>query len=199
MDPVPHLLDIKDTNIPLPSHNYCSGSGYIRGIYHGLTVELCTIRLTDVDEFQREETGLWEKNEHEIYTGQWMFCELDQKFPAWLTIWPRDKMDKLFNAQAIKTGNEAFDKRFNLSSDDAEKALHILNASRMERFLALADSSGGKLAINLNREGKLYIAVHSGCVFFDIRRGNESSMQLRQRFTDELKLFTNLIDIFRSV
>lgn len=92
IDPLPHLLDAKDTNIPLPSHSYCSSSGYIRGTYHGLMSELCTIKLTDVDEFQREETGLWEKNEREIYRGQWMLCELEQGFPTWLTFWPRDKM-----------------------------------------------------------------------------------------------------------
>ena len=70
MNPTPHLLDAKDTNIPLPSHTDCSGSGYIRGTYQGLTTELCTVRLTEVNEFQREETGLWEKNEQEVYTGQ---------------------------------------------------------------------------------------------------------------------------------
>lgn len=199
IDPAPRILDAKDTNIPLPSHNYSSGSGYVRGTYQGITAELCTIKLTDVDEFQREETGLWEKNEREVYAGQWMLCELGQEFPTWLTIWPRDKMDKLFNARTIKTGNETFDKRFNLSSDDAEKALCILNPSRIERFLTLADSSGGRLAINLNRDGKLYIAVHSGRGFFDIGKGHESPTQLRQRFTDELRLFTNLIDIFRSM
>ncbi len=71
---------------PLPSHTHCSGSGYIRGTYRGLTTELCTVRLTEVSEFQREETGLWEKNEQEVYTGQWMLCQLNREFPAWLTI-----------------------------------------------------------------------------------------------------------------
>ena len=70
MNPTPHLLDAKDTNIPLPGHTYCNGSGYVRGTYQGLTTELCTVKLTEVDEFQREETGLWEKNEREVYTGQ---------------------------------------------------------------------------------------------------------------------------------
>lgn len=199
MNPVLHLLDVKDTNIPLPGHSYSNGSGYVRGMYQGLTTELCTMKLTDVDEVQREETGLWEKNEREVYTGQWMLCELDQEFPTWLTIWPRDKMDRLFHTKTIKTGNETFDKRFNLSSDDAEKALCILNSSRVDQFLALADSSGGKLAINLNCDGKLYMAFHSGCGFFDTGKGHESPMQLRQRFTDELKLFTDLIDLFRSM
>ena len=89
MEPAPHLLNAKDTNIPLPDHTHCSGSGYVRGTYQGLTTELCTVRLTDVKEFQREETGLWEKNAQEVYTGQWMLCELGREFPTWLTIWPR--------------------------------------------------------------------------------------------------------------
>lgn len=86
INPAPHLLDVKDTNIPLPNHSYCSGSGYVRGIYRGLTTELCTIELTSVSEVQREETGLWEKTEQKVYTGQWMLCELNQEFSTWLTI-----------------------------------------------------------------------------------------------------------------
>ena len=131
MAPTPHLLDAKDTNIPLPDHTHCSGSGYVRGTYHGLTTELCTISLTDVKEFQREETGLWEKNAQVVYTGQWMLCQLGREFPTWLTIWPRDRLDKLFNSRTIKTENEDFNKKFNLSSDDEQAALRILNPSRM--------------------------------------------------------------------
>ena len=198
MNPMPHLLDAEDTNIPLPRHTHCSGSGYVRGTYRGLTTELCTVRLTEVDEVQREETGLWEKNEQVVYTGQWMLCELGQEFQTWLTIWPRDKMDKLFNARTIKTGNEMFDKRFNLSSGDAQAALCILTPGRVEQILALADSSIGKFAVNLNPDGRVYLAVHSGRGFFDIGKGYENPEQLRQRFARELNWFTDLIDIFRS-
>ena len=199
MNPTPHLLDAEDTNIPLPSHTHCSGSGYIRGTYRGLTTELCTVRLTEVSEFQREETGLWEKNEQEVYTGQWLLCELNREFPTWLTIWPREGLDKLFSAKIIKTGNEVFDKRFNLSSDDAQAALRLLTPGRIEQILALADSSFGKFAVNLNRDGRLYLAVHSGRSFFDIGKGRETPEQLRQRFAHELKWFTDMIDTFRSV
>lgn len=199
MNPTPHLLNAKDTNIPLPSHTYCSGSGYIRGTYQGLTTELCTIRLTEVNEFQREETGLWEKNEQEVYTGQWVLCELNREFPTWLTIWPRERLDKLFNAKTVKTSNEVFDKRFNLSSDDETAALQILTPSRMERILALADSSFGKFAVNINHDGRMYLAVHSGRGFFDIGKGRETPELLRQRFTRELQWFTDMIDAFRDV
>ena len=196
MNLTPHLLDAEDTNIPLPGHTYCSGSGYVRGIYQGLTTELCTVRLTEVSEVQREETGLWEKTEQKVYTGQWMLCELNQEFPTWLTIWPRDRMDKLFNAQTIKTNNETFDKRFNLSSDDVQAALHILSSSRIAQILTLADSASGKFSMNLNSDGRLYIAVHSGRGFFDLGKGRENPAQLCQRFTSELKWFTELIDTF---
>ena len=198
MNPTPHLLDAKDTNIPLPSHTHCSGSGYVRGTYQGLTTELCTVRLTEVSEVQREEAGMWEKNEREVYTGQWILCELGLEFQTWLTIWPRDKMDKLFNARTIKTGNEMFDKRFNLSSDDEAATLRILTPGRMERILTLADSSIGKFAVNLNPDGRLYLAVHSGRGFFDIGKGRETPEQLRQRFARELRWFTDMIDAFRG-
>lgn len=199
MNPVPPLLDANDTNIPLPSHTHCSGSGYIRGTYHDLTAELCTVRLTEVSEFQREETGLWEKNEQEVYTGQWMLCQLNQKFSARLTIWPREGLDKLFSAKTIKTGNEAFDKRFHLSGDDDAAALLILAPDCLERIMALAESSTGKFAVDLNPDGRLYIAVHSGRGFFDSGKGRESPAQLRERFTRELTWFTDMIDVFRFV
>lgn len=199
MNLTPHLLDAEGTNIPLPGHTYCSGSGYVRGIYQGLTTELCTVRLTEVSEVQREETGLWEKNEQEVYTGQWMLCQMNREFPTWLTIWPRDRLDQLLRAKTIKTGNETFDKRFNLSSDDEEAALRILNPDRIERIMALEDSSFGRFAVNLNRDGRLYLAVHSGHGFFDIGKGHENPTQLRQRFARELKWFTDMIDAFRDV
>ena len=199
MNPTPHLLDAEDTNIPLPSHTCCSGSGYIRGTYQGLTTELCTVRLTEVSEVQREETGLWEKNEQEVYTGQWMLCQMNREFPTWLTIWPRERLDKLLRAKTIKTGNETFDKRFNLSSDDEAAALRILTPGRIERIMALEDSSFGRFAVNLNRDGRLYLAVHSGHGFFDIGKGYENPAQLRQRFAHELRWFTDMIDAFRGV
>ena len=199
MNPTPHLLDAEDTNIPLPSHTCCSGSGYIRGTYQGLTTELCTVRLMEVSEVQREETGLWEKNEQEVYTGQWILCELNREFPTWLTIWPRERLDKLLRAKTIKTGNETFDKRFNLSSDDEAAALRILPPGRIEQILALVDSSFGRFAVNLNRDGRLYLAVHSGHGFFDIGKGYENPAQLRQRFAHELRWFTDMIDAFRAL
>ena len=173
MNPESHILNVSDTNIPLPKHDYCSGSGYVQGKYKGLDVEFCTIKLTDVTEVLRDETGLWEKNENTVYTGEWMLCNLDQRFNTWLTIYPCSLLDK----QSIKTGNEAFDKKFNLTCGDEKLALEILDSNRLERIMAL---SNHKFSINLNEDGRLYIAAH-----------NFKNM-------NDLKWFVDMIDVFRE-
>ena len=68
--------------------------------------------------------------------------------------------------------------------------------ARMERILAVSEAAGGKLALNLNTDGKLYIAVHSGHGFFDTVKGKEAPAELRARFTREIKWFTDTIDAF---
>ena len=175
MNPESHILNVSDTNIPLPKHDYCSGSGYVQGKYKGLDVELCTIKLSDVTEVLRDETGLWEKNENTVYTGEWMLCNLNQRFNTWLTIYPRSLLDK----QSIKTGNEAFDKKFNLTCGDEKLALEILDSNRLEHILAL---SNHKFSINLNEDGRLYMAIHDG-------RGFNA---------ENLQWFVDMIDVFRG-
>ena len=175
MNPESHILNVSDTNIPLPKHDYCSGSGYVQGKYKGLDVEFCTIKLTDVTEVLRDETGLWEKNENTVYTGEWMLCNLNQRFNTWLTIYPRSLLDK----QSIKTGNEAFDKKFNLTCGDEKLALEILDSNRLEQIMAL---SNHKFSINLNEDGRLYMAIHDG-------RGFNA---------ENLQWFVDMIDVFRG-
>ena len=173
LNPDTHMLNVSDTNIPLPKHDYCSGSGYVQGKYKGLDVEFCTIKLTDVTEVLRDETGLWEKNENTVYMGEWMLCKFDQRFNTWLTIYPRSLLDK----QSIKTGNETFDKKFNLTCGDEKLALEILDSNCLEQIMAL---SNHKFSINLNEDGRLYIAAHSF------------------KNMNDLKWFVDMIDVFRG-
>lgn len=138
-----NLVDIKGSNIPLPSYVYDNASGRIDFTYRGLTSELCTVTLTDVDEYRNENNDMMESAERVVYTGQWMACELGKTYPAELMFWPRGKLDKLFRAKTIKTDYEDFNKHFNLSCGDADWALRFLNPSRMERILALTNSAFG--------------------------------------------------------
>lgn len=175
MNPESHILNVSDTNIPLPKHDYCSGSGYVQGKYKGLDVEFCTIKLTDVTEVLRDETGLWEKNENTIYTGEWLLCKLDRKFNTWLTIYPRGFVD----LKPSKAQNEVFNKKFNLCYGDEKLALEILDPNRLEKIMAL---SNRKFSINLNEDGRLYMAIHDGHGFN----------------SENLQWFVDMIDVFRE-
>lgn len=197
--PAVHLLNVEDTNIPLPSHSYCAGTGYVRAAYRGLPLELCTVTLTDTDDVYREETGMWERNEHPVYTGQWLVCELGVQFPTGLTFWPRGKLDGLLRFPAVKTEDEVFNKQFSLSCDNEQWALRFLDRSRMERLRPLMDGAFAPFSVCLRSDGRLYIAVNSGRGFFDAGKGRETPEQLRRRFAGELRWFTELIDVFRPV
>ena len=166
-NPNTHMLNVSDTNIPLPKHDYCRGSGYVQARYKGLDVELCTLKLTDVTEVLRDENT--------VYTGEWMLCDLDQSFNTWLTIYPRSLLDK----KSSKTGNETFDKKFNLRCGDEKLVLEILNSNRLERIIAL---SNHKFSINLNEDGRLYMAIHSGHGFN----------------SENLQWFVDIINVFRG-
>ena len=178
-----NLVNIKGSNIPLPSYVYDSAKGRIDFTYRGLPSELCTVTLTDVDEYRNENNDMLESAERVVYTGQWMACKLDKTYPAELTFWPRGKLDKLFRAKTIKTDYEDFNKHFNLSCDDADWALRFLNPSRMERILALTNSAFGDFSVSLHSDGTLYLAVHSGRGFFDVGKGKEPPDALRRRFS----------------
>ena len=61
LSPAEHTLHVEDSHVSSADTHTHTGSGYIRGLYEGLPTEMCTVVLTDVDEVQREETGLWER------------------------------------------------------------------------------------------------------------------------------------------
>lgn len=108
-------------------------------------------------------------------------------------------LDRFLSVKTVPTGNEDFDRRFCVSCGDEAAALCILMPDRAAQILTLADSAFGKFAVNLNRDGRLYLAVHSGRGFFDVGKGNEDPAQLRRRFAGELSWFAGMIDVFRDV
>lgn len=187
---------VKESGIPLPTYSYVGGSEYMEATYKGLDVELSNIDLTELEEYEREETGMREQTERTVYSGQWLVCNLGTEAPVSLTIWPRGKLDKLFRLATIKTEDENFNQHFNLSADNPTTALTFLTPARMEQFLALADTAGGGLSVSLHGDGTLYLAVQSGHGFFHSGRGHKDAAALRQRFIRELRWYTDMLDVF---
>lgn len=187
---------IAASGLPLPRYTDCTGGEYVCGVYRGMEVELSSITLLESYEIQNEESNQWETRENVVYAGQWLVCCTGAAQPVDLMLAPRGKLDRIFRTKRMETGDEAFDKRFNVSADEDTAARRFLTQDRMERLIALADAAGGGLSVRLLRDGTLYLAVQSGHGFFDIGKGRESAELLRQRFTEELRCYTKLIDLF---
>ena len=67
MHPEGHLLDVKGSNIPLQTYSYLNSSGNICFRYQGHPAELCSITLTDVNDYIDENNDMRQTNEQEIY------------------------------------------------------------------------------------------------------------------------------------
>ena len=187
---------IEESGIPLPSYNYGpEGGNFVEALYRGKKVELSNIRLLDRGQLQREETGQMEECETVAYEGQWLRCELGVSLPSDIKIYPRGKLDKILRTATIKTENKEFDSRYNLVSDDEASALCFFDPKRIEQFLTLANTSGGALSVSALRGGTLFLAVSSRS-FFDPGKYKETAGALRERFTRELRWFTDMIDVF---
>lgn len=81
--------------------------------------------------------------------------------------------------KSSKTGNETFDKKFNLRCGDEKLVLEILNSNRLEQIIALSNHN---FSINLNEDGRLYMAFHGGHGFN----------------SENLQWFVDMIDVFRA-
>ena len=97
----------------------------------------------------------------------------------------------------VTMDNEQFSKRFCVRADNPQEAYYILTPNMMEYIISMADKSGGIVYISFLRNGKMHVAVKSGRDFFELGKSNANVEQLRQKFLDELRWFTDIVDTLR--
>ena len=93
--------------------------------------------------------------------------------------------------------NTAFNDRFLVTSADAHEAYYILTPHMMEYILTMAGRSGGEVYMAFLRGGKLHIAVKTERDFFELGKTKTNIDELRSKFREEIKWFTDIIDILR--
>ena len=106
--------------------HYVDGCDKVTAKYRGVEVLLGNVRLMQTDTYREEETGMERSTEKEVWQGLMLTCKVGHAFPVGLAITPRGKVDGLLRYADVKTGNEAFDKRFTVKTDSADAALLTL-------------------------------------------------------------------------
>ena len=182
--------------LQLPDHQGLKGSHDVKAVYQEKPIEFSGITLIREHEYYEEETNIARTSEEVVFQGRWMVCNYGGTVPAEVQITPRTKMQKL-RKNGVKTGNEEFDKRFFVQTDDEHEALRsILTPGRIETLLHAAEKSGGNVYVSILREGRMHLLVQ-GSEFFDLGKGSTNVELLRERWTSEIRWFTDLIDALR--
>ena len=178
------------------SYNCTAGSDHIKVVYHGVNVELGDIELIDESEVTDEE-GRTEKTRNTQFKGQWLTCDFGKELAGEVYISERTKKTRKSLKSDVTMDNEQFAKRFCVRANDPQEAYYILTPHMMEYITAMADKSGGTVYLSFLRNGKMHVAVQTGHDFFELGKTNTDVETLRQKFLDELRWFTDIVDTLR--
>ena len=178
------------------SYNTTAGSDHIKAVYNGLNIELGDIELIDEQE-TTDENGQTEKNQITHFKGQWLTCDFGKELAGEVYISEWGKKDRKLMKSNVTMDNEQFSKRFCVRADVPQEAYYILTPHMMEYILTMADKSGGTVYMSFLRNGKMHVAVKTERDFFELGKGNADVGELRQKFSEELRWFTDMIDTLR--
>ena len=187
-------LDIDPMQLLLhQDYHYVDGCDKITATYHGVSVLLGNVRLMDTDVFRDEESGMERKTEKEVWQGLMLTCKVGHSFPIGFAIAPRGKIDGLLRYADVKTGNETFDKRFTVKTDNGDAALLTLTPRMQEKILAAASVSPGPLFVTFCQDGRVSAAVRTnGRNFFVPEKAGAEGA--RARLTENLREILAIVD-----
>ncbi|MGM9613480.1 MAG: DUF3137 domain-containing protein [Butyricicoccus sp.] len=188
---------IKPGSMVFPfSYNCANGSDHIKAVYNGLNIELGDIELIYETE-DTDENGRTETTRITHFKGQWLICDFGKELAGEVYISEWTNKDRRIMKSNVTMDNEQFSKRFCVRADDPQEAYYILTPHMMEYITTMADKSGGIIYLSFLRDGKMHVAVKTGRDFFEFGKSNANVGELRQKFLDELRWFTDIVDTLR--
>lgn len=104
------------------------------------------------------------------------------------------KLCKQHKNDSVGMENEIFNNHFLVTAKNAQEAYYILTPHMMEYILTMANKSGGDVYLSFLRDGKMHVAVKTGSDFFELGKSKANTDNLRQKFLNELKWFTDIVE-----
>lgn len=187
---------IEPQRMVLPgSYNKIQGEDRIRAVYRGLHIEMSDLTLIDEQETEDSE-GNTVVNRVTVFDGQWMICDYGRKLKGDVFVSSYGKKKDGRQKTDIHMDNEEFHNLFLVEADVPEEAYYILTPQVMEAILDLSRNLGERLFLSFLHDGKMNVAIGNR-QFFELGDTTAYFDVLRQKFTNELKVFTDVIDALR--
>lgn len=182
--------------------NRCYGEDYVSGTYKGHRIEYSDVRLAEVTT-HRDSNGNKSRESTTVFHGQWMTCKLDRPVEHMVRI--RENAEraglskKLFGSHLggnsdIETENAAFNRQFQILTDDPHTAFYILTPHFMEYIVAADQQANGRIYLGFTGD-TLHIAVWNNRDSFEVKGGDVKNLPaLRARLQGEISLITSILD-----
>lgn len=191
--PGAHISNEKfaESGLGLPKADNMSGSGLVCGKYHGRPLEISNLELSNTQAYQNPETEVWEDRELPIFKGQWMAADLGRSISCNVQVTPKGKLARLLGREGLTTENPEFDRRFSIQCDNPAAVQSVLSPRVMDQLLKM-----GSVYLSVKADGRVFAAIQTDDLLFDAGKGRADS--LTQRFADQLRVFTDLLDAMKG-
>lgn len=187
----------------IPDWDRASGSDLVSAKYKGHTINFSDIELEErVD--RTDSDGDTSTSYITKFKGQWIILELGRAVPAKLRL--RENIErsgklskKIFgerieNKSDLQTENEAFNKRFQILTEDPQSAFNILTPHFIEFIMHVDNAANAETDICFI-ENRVHIACHTGRDSFELQKNDGANLeQIRMRMRFELRYITSIAD-----
>lgn len=187
----------------IPNWDRASGSDLVSAKYKGHTINFCDIELEE--EVVREDSeGNTSTSFETRFKGQWMILELGREVPAQLRLRENIKRtgrisrklfgERIANKDDVKTENEAFNKRFQILTEDEHSAFYILTPHFMEFIMSAGNAADTRTYLSF-LENRVHIACYTGRDSFELQKNDGANLDaVRTRMKSELRYITSIAD-----
>jgi|LSQX01.3.fsa_nt_gb hypothetical protein len=193
----------------------CSGSDLVKGKYKGIPFSFSDIKLVSVTETTDDE-GKTQTSRTTMFQGQWMEIYLNKQIESVLYVRERlakgglknailgkvgEKLDKVMTRkmnkeiQEAQTENTAFNKKYQILTDDPHTMFYILTPHFMEYIVSADTAANGQTNFCFTGD-RVRVALQNTLDFFEI--GNIKSVSdiegLRAKFRSEMRYIVGILD-----
>ena len=179
-----------------PYRGMPAGSDYVKGSYKGVPFVFSNLHFTTTNnDGETKSMG--------IFKGQWLILEVDRVFKERLILREKSEgaLGEIGLKSVVETENIAFNRKFQISTDDPLNVFLILTPNLMEEIIAIDRRANARTCMSFVTSGDknyIHITFHNNMEIFNIPANHKFTYgcipAIRGRMKSEIQYMTGMID-----
>lgn len=169
-------------------------SDHVKGVLKGMPIEFSEFCF-QYETVERDKDGKTTREVHTSFSGMMVISRHGFRLNNKVTLTQFSHFH-----HALGTESVDFNSAWSIREDAGQDAFYILTPHMMEHILTMDQRAGGDIYLRFLKEGKVHVAVHSRRDHFEAGSLEYVKVsELLQRFRDEIRYVTDLIDALLTV